>query len=126
MADDGFCGHGFFFDFPTVVIRDHGQCREGDLGLAGEFGLGQVGHADDIETKLAMRIGLCPRGESGAIHANVGAAVVNAAALCHGGVMQQCPQFVGDGVAKGHVANDASAKEGVLITATGAIEELVW
>lgn len=125
MADDGFGGDGLLLDLPAVVIRDHRQGGEGDLRLAGQFGLRQVRHADDIEAELTVRIRLCPRGERWPVHADVSAAIVDTAALGDAGIVQQTAQLVRKRVAKGDVSDDATAEERVLVASAGAVEKLV-
>ena len=56
VADDLLGGDRFLLDFPAVVIGDHAECGEGDFGFAGEFSFGQVGHADDVESEVAVGI----------------------------------------------------------------------
>ena len=41
---------------PAVVVGDHGQRRVADLGLAGELGLLQVRHADDVHAPRAVQL----------------------------------------------------------------------
>src|SRR5665647_3373032 len=42
---------------PAVVVSDQRHGGVAELGLAGELGLLKVGHADDVEAELAVRIG---------------------------------------------------------------------
>ncbi len=125
VGDDGFGCHGLLLDLPAIVIGDHRQRGEGDLRLAGQLGLRQVRHADDIEAELAVRVRFRPRGEGWPIHADVGAAVVDAEAQGLAFLMQKRAQARGNRIAEGHMGHDAAPEEGVMLTAARAIEKLV-
>ena len=70
----------FFLNFPAIVIGDHPQGGEGDLGFAGEFRLRQVGHADDVEAMAAIQLRFRAGGKGGTIHVDISAAIVDAQA----------------------------------------------
>ena len=47
-SDDGSDIDIVVLGVPAIEIGDHGDRRVGNLGLAGEFGFGHRGHADDV------------------------------------------------------------------------------
>ena len=59
---------------PAVVVGDHRQGGVADLGLAGELGLLQVGHADHVGAPASVEVRLGAGRELRAFHADVGAA----------------------------------------------------
>jgi len=125
VADDGLRGHRLLLDLPAIVVRDHRQRGETDLRLAGELCLRQVRHADDIKAELAVRVRLRAGGEGRPIHANVGAAVVHAEAQRGAFLVQKRAKARRDRIAEGHMGHDATAEEGVMLAAAGAVEKLV-
>ena len=68
VRKNGIGSHGFFLDFPAIVVGDHGDGCDGDFCFACEADLAEVGHPDDIESEVAVGIGLGSGGESGASH----------------------------------------------------------
>ena len=76
VRDDLVRGHRVVLGVPAVVVGDHGQRRVADLGLAGQLGLLQVRHADDVHAPGAVQLRLGAGGELRALDADVGAAHV--------------------------------------------------
>ena len=70
-----------------------------------------------------MRLGA--GGEGRAVHADIGAAVVNTSPGGPGFLGQQGTQTGGDGIGERDVGDDAPAKEGVVLAAAGAVKELI-
>jgi len=54
VLEDGLGGDGVFLRFPAIVVGDHGESGESDAGFESEFGLWDIGHADDVEAELAV------------------------------------------------------------------------
>ena len=73
--DDGGYVHRVVAGVPAVEIRHHGDGGVGDLGFAGQLGLGHGGHADHIETLRFIAEGLGLGGELRPLHADIGAAL---------------------------------------------------
>jgi hypothetical protein len=138
-ADDLFClrnvGHEmtdhslgrdrFFFDFPAIVVGDHCQGGEGDLGFTREFGLGKIGHADDVETELAVSLTFRASRKGRSVHASIDAAIVNTGTCLQSFFVQQSAQACGNRIAKGNVRHDSAAEKGVRNALAGSIKELV-
>ena len=61
---------------PAVEVGHHGDGCIADLGLAGELGLGHVGHADDIAAPGAVEMAFGQGGELRAFHHQIGAAAM--------------------------------------------------
>jgi hypothetical protein len=125
VADDVLGGDGILIGFPAIVIGDHGEGGEGDFRFAGEFGFGEVGHAHDVETQGAVDHGLGAGGERRAVHVDVGAAVVDAAALGEAGGVEQRSQTGGDGIGETDVSDDALAEKSMVIAPAGSVKELI-
>ena len=115
---------GSILDLPAIVVGDHRHRREGDLGFAGEPGLRDVGHADDVEAHLAVRLGFGAGRERGAVHVHVGAAIVDGVAARGAGAGDDVAQPGADGIGKCDMGDDTAAEEGVLRAPAGAVEEL--
>lgn len=129
VAEDGLEADGFFFYFPAVVIGDHGEGGEGDFCFAGEFGFGDVCHADDVKSELAVGVAFCSGGECWAVHVDVGSSVVDVVWCVFGcffsGGAEDGSEAFADGVCEGYVGCDAVAEEGMFVPSAGAIEVLV-
>ena len=67
-------GHRVVVRVPAVVVRDHGERRVADLGLAGELRLLEVGHADEVDAPRPVELRLGERRELRPLHADVGPA----------------------------------------------------
>ena len=65
---------------PAVIIGDHGHAGIAQLGLAGEFGLGHPGHADDISPPPAIHQAFGAGGKLRPFHRKIGRAVMHAGA----------------------------------------------
>ncbi len=109
---------------PAVVVGDHGEGGVADLGLAGELGLLQVGHADDVGAPAAVEVGLGAGGELRAFHADVGASALADDADLGAGLGEDVGDDGADGVAERDVADDAFAEEGGG-AGEGTVDELV-
>ncbi len=103
----------------TIATRD-----VANLGLAGELGFLQVGHADDVHAPTAVEIRLGFGGELRAFHADVGAAAFADDAGLLAGRDHGFGKLRADGVGERDVRDDAFAEESVDALA-GAIDELV-
>ncbi len=57
VGDDVGDGDGVVGGMPAIVIGDHGDGDVTDFGFAGELGLLQVGHADDVHAPASIEIG---------------------------------------------------------------------
>ena len=125
VGDDHIQGHVGLVDLPAVVVGDHGHRGVGDLGFAGALGFAQVGHANDIVavTVVGQRFGAGAEGR--ALHVHIGAAIVDAGLLGLGCLEQQLAQLIANGISKGDVGHDATAEEGMLGRALGAVDELI-
>lgn len=110
---------------PAVVVGDHAESGEGDFCFAGEFGLRDVGHADEVEAKLAVSQGFCAGGEGGAVHIDVGACLVNGDSRMGGAVDEDLAQVFAVGVCKGDMGDKAVSEKGVVFSATGAVVVLI-
>src|SRR5208337_978631 len=115
-------GDGIVVRMPAIVIGDHGYGYVADLGLAGEFGLLQVGHADDIHTPATVEVRLRAGGEGGTFHAQVGAAVFGDDSGGGAGLLQELGELRADGIGEADVGHQAFAEEGG-DAAAGAIDE---
>ena len=112
-------------DLPAVVVGDHGHGGVGDLGFAGALGFAQVGHANDIVAIAVVGQRFGAGAEGGALHVHIGAAIVDAGFLGLGRLEQQLSQLITNGVSKSDVGHDATAEEGMLDRALGAVDELI-
>ena len=84
ISDDGCDINRGFISFPTIVIRDEAQGREGNFSFAAESGLGGVGHADEVETHRTVHVRFGAGGESWAVHGNVGSSIVKSSGVIRG------------------------------------------
>jgi len=111
--------------FPAVVVGDHAEGGEGDFSFTGKLGFGGIRHADEVEAELAVGVRLSAGGEGGAVHVDVGALFMNGESGGRGAVDEDLAEAFAIGVGGGDVGDDAVAKEGVVLTAAGAVVELV-
>ena len=109
---------------PAVEVGDHGEGGIGDLGLAGELGFLEVGHADDVRAPGAIEVGLGAGGELRAFHADVGAAALADDADFCAGLDEGVDDDGADGIPEGDVADDAISEEGG-VAGEGAVDELI-
>ena len=77
MTEDGLRRDGFFFDFPAIVIGDHGHCRECDLRFARQFCFWKIRHRDHVEAVSTVKFRFRARGKRRAVHVHVNATIVN-------------------------------------------------
>ena len=94
-GDDLRAGYRFVIGMPAVVVGDHGDGAVTEFGFAGEFGFGDVGHADDVEIERAVHVGFGERGKLRAFHADVGAAAVDFDAAVNAGVGENARRLAG-------------------------------
>lgn len=125
VGGDGVGGDGEFVSFPAIVVGDHGEGGAGDFGFAGEFGFGEIGHADDVAAELAIGFGFGAGGKGGAVHIDVGAVIVEGASELGAGLAEEVAEIGRVGIAEANVGDDAIAEEGVVFAAAGAVKELI-
>src|SRR6266404_852252 len=109
---------------PAIVISDHGDGAVAEFGFAGEFGFGDVGHADDVEIHGTMHVGFGEGGELRAFHADVGALAVDFDAAVNASVGKNAGNLRAGWLVKSNVSDEAGAEKcGDAIL--GAIDKLV-
>ena len=116
-------GNRIVFGMPAIVIGDHGDGGVAELGFAGEFGFGDVGHADHVEFHGAMIVRLGQGGKLRAFHADV-CALSWAVTFCARRLRQGRRRVAGNGFVEADVGDDAIAEESG-DSALGAVEKLV-
>jgi len=123
-GDDLIDGNAVVIGMPAIVVGDHGDGDVADFGFAGELGLLQVGHADDVKSGGSVEVAFGFGGELRAFHADVGAAAFGDDSGGYAGFGDGGGEFGTDGVSEGDVGDDAFSEEGgdALL---GAVEELV-
>src|SRR5258708_30977630 len=109
---------------PAIVISDHGDGAIAEFGFAGEFGFGDVGHADDVEIHGAVHVGFGEGGELRAFHTDVGALAVDFNAAMKASVGENAGNLRAGGLVKCDVSDEA-APEKCGDAIFGAIDELV-
>ena len=97
---------------PYIIVGYAGERPVAQLRLARELRLGQRGHANDAGAPRTVHLRLRDRREGGALHYDVGAAVVHRGARLAAGVHQQASHRGAEGLRKADVRHDAVAKEG--------------
>ena len=109
---------------PAIVVGDHGHGGVADFSFAGQLGLLQIGHADDVGAPAAIKVGLGLGGELRTFHAHVGSAELANNADRRTGVVGGFRDSGAHRIAKGYVAHNAFAEErGDAMK--GAVDELV-
>lgn len=146
VAHDHLHGHIGGRLVPAVVVSGHADHLVGDLGLAGQLGLGQAGHVDDAATPGAVQLALSAGGELRSLylvisncdpysnrplshtHADQSTAVVQDDTLTLQAVSTG-PDDLGntliEGVTEGNVSDDAALEEGEGTDTLGAVDDLV-
>src|SRR5690348_8378311 len=109
---------------PAIVIRDHGERGVANFGFARELRLREIGHADDVETKLAIRVRFGERGKLRALHANVRSAAMNFHADARAGISKLSGQISAGRFVEANMSDDAIAEK-CGGAKTRAVEELV-
>lgn len=125
MFDHGVGGDRLLFDLPAIVVGDHREGGERNLGFSGQLCLGKIGHSDEVETKFPIGFGFGPGRESRAIHIHIRPPVVDVFPEVSGGREEELTQGLGDGIAECDVRHDPSAEEGMMGPLARSIEELV-
>ena len=83
--DDVLHRHGIMIGVPAIEIGDHGNGGVTDLRLAGELGLGHIGHADHGIAEVLIGHAFGIGRELRTFHADIGAAARNRDTLGLGG-----------------------------------------
>lgn len=110
---------------PAVVVGRHADHLVGHLGLAGQLGLGQDTHVDQVGTEVAVHVGLGAGRELGALHADQGLAAVEVASLDHMALLpDHFLEHGREGVCEHGVGYQAVLKEGRGADALGAVNDL--
>ena len=112
---------------PAVVVGGHGQGGVGDLGLPSQPRFGVVGHADHAAIPAAIQVRFGPARKGRSLHAEVGAAAVQLAALGHqarGGAGQHLAQHGAEGIGEADMGDGPLAEEADR-PLVGAVNELV-
>ena len=122
--DDVLHGDRVMVGMPAVEVGDHGDRRVADFGLAGELGLGQIGHADHRVPEALIGEALGERRELRALDADIGAAPGNRDIFRLGGRGEVKAQARADGMRHRHMRHAACAEEGVGAM-IGAVDELI-
>ena len=115
------------FLVPAVVVGHHRQGGVGNLGFPGQAGFGVIGHADHFAVPGAVELRFGPGGEGRPLHAEIGAAAVQLAALGHqafGYIGQQAAERRAEGLGKSHMGYQPLTKQRQW-PLLGAIDELV-
>ena len=110
---------------PAVIVGDHRHRHVAELGLAGELGLGHVGHADDIGAPvLAIHPALGQGRELRPLHGQVGAAHMRLDADRGGGPAQRAAQPGAGRLGEADMGDAAGAEEAAHAVHR-AVDELV-
>lgn len=110
---------------PAVVVGRHADHLVGNLGLAGQLGLGQDTHVDEISAKGAVHVRLGTGRELGTFHADQGLVAVEVATFDHMALLPDNVLEHGrEGISKHGVGNNAVLKEGRGADALGAVNDL--
>jgi hypothetical protein len=122
--DDVLHGHGIVVRMPAVEVGDHGHARVAKLCLAGELGLGQIGHADHRIAEILVGEALGERGELRALDANIGPVANDPNAFGARSFRKMDAQARADRMGHGYMCDAALAEEriGAVI---GTVDELV-
>jgi len=109
---------------PAVIVADQGDQGVADLGLAGELGFGQRGHADQVTAPVAVHEGFGAGGELGALHADVGAGFMGDGLGAFGEATEAFAEAWATGGVELAMDGGAVGEEGGL-SAVGLVDELV-
>ncbi len=116
--------HRVMLGVPAVKIGHHGDGGVAKLGLAGQFGLGHIGHADHVAVPAAVEPALGQGAELRPLHRQVGAAAHMRHAQAGQGRLQVAAQARAHRVGHGHMGHAAGAEKAFL-PRKGAVDELV-
>lgn len=109
---------------PAVVVRDHRDRHITDLGLAGEFCLLQIGHANHIHTQIAVDVRFGFRRELRPFHAEIRTAAFPDHPRFLARFLDHASQVCTNGVGKSNVRHYSVSKKCVDAMAS-SVEELV-
>ena len=110
---------------PAVVVGHHGDRRVANLGLAGELGLGHVGHADHVAAPAAVEVALGARRELRTFHDEVGAAARRRQCCSsRAAASTRSTSSRAHGIGHRHMRHAARPEE-ALLAREGAVDELV-
>ena len=109
--DDVGDGDGVVVWMPAVEIGDHGDGRVADLGLAGELGLRQIGHADHRIAEILVGHAFGERGELRPFDAHIGALTSERNAFGFRSLRKVNTQAGRDRMRHGHMRHAAFAEE---------------
>ena len=116
--------HMVVLGVPAVEIRHHGDAGVAQLRLAGELGLGHVGHADHVAAPAAIELGFRFGGELQPLHREIGAAIDKADAGFRRRI-QQMPAQPAAHRMRDRDVGDAALAEEALLAREGAVDELI-
>src|SRR5262249_9315936 len=97
---------------PAIVVGNHGDSAVAKFSFAREFGFGDVGHADDVESELTVHVGFGKRGELRAFHTDVSALVMDGDAAAFTCVREGTRGVRTSRLVEGNVGDEAVAEEG--------------
>ena len=109
--DNGFDRHIVVARMPAVVVGDHGDGGVTELGLAGEFRLRHVGHADHVAAPGSVEFGLGEGGELRPLHRQIDAAADGGNAGGFGGAHQAVAEPAADGARHRHMGDEAAVEK---------------
>src|SRR5215813_4930198 len=112
IGDHGLHGDRVVLVVPDVVVGDEGQRGVAQLCLAGELGLGHVGHADDRDAPAAVDLRLALGGELGPLDADVGTTAMHSSAHVAPRLNKHGGEAGAHGMGHTYVGHDAVAEEG--------------
>lgn len=113
---------------PAVVVGRHADHLVGQLGLAGQLGLGQGRHVDHAAAPRAVHMALGAGAEGRTLHADDGSLVVEHDAVAfhgRGTLLDDLREARVEGVRETDVADYAALVEGEGPDALGAVDDLV-
>ena len=111
---------------PAVVVGDEGERRVGDLGFAGELGLLQIGHADDVHAPLTIDVTLSLGRERRPFHTDVRTAAMRFDAYGIARSLENIAKLTTNRMSKSHMPDDAVAEKCRFVcSCSRSVEELV-
>ena len=96
---------------PAIVIGDHGEGSVAKFGFAGELGFGEIGHADHVETELAVGVRFGEGRKLRAFHAHVCAPAMSFHAGAFARVREMGREMRAGGFVETDMRDDAAAEE---------------
>ena len=97
---------------PAVIVRNQGQRRVTNLGLARQFGFLQICHADYVHAPGSIHLRLCFRGKGRPFHAQISAAPVRLNISNLARLFEHVSQILTDGVGESDMSYDSLTEEG--------------